>query len=145
MAMLDTLRHLVHDNPINGETHFSDGQLTAFLDVALIDVRIWSGTSYADISALEAAMSASPSTLDQQVYMCTLLYAQILCAEADGTTFQQYVKMVTQDTAIDPGDAGSRIDKVIRQLKQSFEMRIKAWFGIQDGAMIWTAAGDTEF
>lgn len=145
MAMIDDLRNLVHDNPVNGVTHFSNTQLDTFLDISLIDVNIWAETSYVNIAALETARTSSPSAIDQKVYLCTLLYTQIMALEADGSAFAQFVKSVTQDTTIDPGDAGTRLDKIIKQLKQQFEKRIEQWWGVMDGGLIWSSAGVTEF
>lgn len=145
MAMLGRLRNLIHDNSIDGETHFSDSELNDILEVALIEVNIWAETSYADITTLEAAYTASPSGTVQKVYLMTLYYAQIKAIESDASAFGMYTKMVTQDATIDPGDAGTRLDKILKLLKHQFEERLKNWFGIMDGGLIWASAGETEF
>lgn len=145
MAMIDDFRSLIHDNSVNGDTHFTDAELTVILETALIEVNIWARTEYVDIAALELARSTSPSVLTNQVYLCTLYTAQILCMKSDASAFDLYTRTVTQDTDIDPGDSASRIKWILADLERQLEKRLNNWFGIMDGGLVWRNELTTEF
>lgn len=139
MGLLIDFRALLLDNPTNvNERTYSDAQLTAALEFALREINIYSETWTWTIVTLDAAM-ASPSVEINQAYNLAIMRAHIAIVEGSSGSHDDFVKISTQDTMIDPGDAGTRLSKMLTVLNANYDRALQKWIGIDRGTYGHTA------
>lgn len=118
------------------QQRFDDTQLDVFLRDALNELNRWANSNHTVVS-LDAALAGSPSNEERGFYHLTQLLAQIRILEADATSPDDYVKFMTQDTTIDPGDASLRIKRLLDKLVKDFEKKLDHWIGVEHGRWLW--------
>lgn len=150
MGLLADLRVVIRDLAPPGmasayQPRFQDSELEVFTRNSLMELNVWAATAYT-ISQLDTALSGSnPSMIESAMYQLTLLLAHIRIVEADATRPDDYVKYMTQDTTIDPGDASLRVSRLLKTLQERFEKQLNHWIGVEHGRWLWADAGESEF
>jgi hypothetical protein len=150
VGLLSDLRITIRDIAPPGmassyQPRFQDSELEVFARNALMELNVWAATAYT-IAQLDSALSGSnPSTIESAIYQLTLLLAQIHVIEADASSPDDYVKYMTQDTTVDPGDASLRVSRLLKSLQERFEKLLNHWIGVEHGRWLWTEAGESEF
>lgn len=130
MAVLSDVRIAIRDN--GTDQRFTDAEVTSLITDALNDVNVWAGTtwSYADLN--DIATSGVPLT----IYQLTMLTTRIKAVQSDLNDLDRYAKFVTQDVQYDPGNTQQQLTRVLWNLMNELEMKLKKWIGLDDGAVM---------
>lgn len=138
------LRTIIRDTDVDPTAQrYSNAELDVFLANALNDISAYSGVMYtvAALEALVAGLTASQSELGHHQLMLMLADIKIVHAESSDVT--DFVKFSTQDTVIDPGDAGTRLAKMLKSKQDAFLLALNKWIGIDNGTWSFAEAGET--
>lgn len=151
MGLSDDLRVRIRDYAPPGmgsefQPRFSNSDLDVFLRDALYELNRWAGTNHS-ITALDAAVIGSPppdpTPTQEEIafYHLAGLLAHIRILEADASNPDDYVKYMTQDTTVDPGDASLRIARLLKTMRADFEKKLDHWIGVEHGRWMWASDG----
>lgn len=132
MALVPDIRIAIRDTGVapNPTTlRFSDADLASLAENCLRGINIYAGFSYT-IADLDAAIAGTPVENESIAYHLTYLLAQVKTLEAEASRQDDFVKISDQDTVIDPGDAGTRLAKILKLKRDEFLLALTKWIGL---------------
>lgn len=139
MGVVSDLRILLRDVSVDpDERRYSDAELTVMANHALYELNVRADT-IETIATLDAAIATTPTPTQMALYNLTAMLAEIRAIEGEANSPDDFVKFVTQDTTIDPGDAGSRYSKLLSGKRDRFELSFRKQIGGDWGG--WAATG----
>lgn len=132
MGLVNDVRIAIRDTgvPPNPTTlRFSEPDLTSIVENCVRAINLYAGWSYT-IVLLDAAISGTPTEDESVSYHLSYLLAQVKTLEAEASNPDDFVKISDQDTVIDPGDAGTRLAKIIKLKQDEFLLALKKLVGL---------------
>lgn len=139
MGVVSDTRVVLRDTAVDvTERRWSDPELTILVNLALMELNVRADTAFT-LAVLDAAVLATPDSINQAVYNLAVQLAEIRAIEGEANDPDDFVKFVTQDTTVDPGDAGSRYMKLLTGKRERFEFSFRKQIGGDWGG--WTGTG----
>lgn len=123
MSILSDLRAKINDVDTSNQ-QYSDTTLTSLINQALLEVNSFNEGSTFTIANLDAG--AAPG----YIYLLTLDRAGILVVEGQLSDWRTSVKLITQDSTVDPGDVGSALTKALANMFQLYREHLGYFLAI---------------
>lgn len=130
MGLITDIRIAIRDTADPPAQRFDDPALTSITENCVRAINIYAEWSYT-IALLDAAIAGGTPSVDESTsYHLSYLLAQVKTLEAEASNPDDFVKISDQDTVIDPGDAGTRIAKILKLKQDAFLLALTKLVGL---------------
>lgn len=129
VSLVNDVRIAIRDTAAPPAQRFPDVDLLNIVENCVRAINLYAGWSYT-VALLDAAMDATPTEDEQTCFHLAYLLAQCKTLEAEMSNPDDFVKISDQDTVLDPGDAGTRVSKMLKIKRDEFLLALQKLVGL---------------